>query len=141
MVEDSLQIGEESQYYELEMTPPSDDQENEHGFDEGQPSRLKRPLTKTSSHQSKAINRDPLADHPAAHIMQDDLEADDMAGLFSRPESEQWGFKNSKKRKVGQAIDHKPNSASKPPNPLNLVNGRPKVAIQIGPRQRLNKHN
>lgn len=140
-MEDSLQIGEESQYDDLGMSPPPDDRKNEHGLDEGRPSRSKRTLTKISSRPSTAVNRDPLADHPAAHIMQDDLEADDMAGLFNRPDSEQWGFKNSKKRKLGQEIDHKPTSGSKPPFALHLVNGRPKGAIQVGPRQRLNKHN
>ncbi|KZP17592.1 hypothetical protein FIBSPDRAFT_933956 [Athelia psychrophila] len=137
IMEDSLQIGEESQYYELEMSPPPDDQENERRFDEDGPSRSKRPLTKISSRPSTVVNRDPLADHPAAHIMQDDLEADDMAGLFRRPDSEQWGFKDPKKRKLGQAVDHKPNSASKPPVPLHLANGRPKGAIQIGILSRL----
>lgn len=153
VMEDSLQIGEQSPYYDLDMiSPPANDKENEYEPDEDEewPSKSKRshanlqPQHTKISRVSTSLNRNPLGDHPAAPIMQDDLEEDfgfDIAGC--KPYRSDWNIsgQGSKKRKLGQELDKKPTSTSKAPVPLNVIKGRVQGAVQIGPRVKMNKHN
>ncbi|KAF7969242.1 hypothetical protein HWV62_27886 [Athelia sp. TMB] len=127
-IEDSLQIGDYSQYYELDIPLASDDKERQ---------RLSKVTPSSTS-----INRNPFADHPAAPIMQDDLEpTQDMDFAFVRYKSN-WNLPQSKKRKLEEELgDAKTTSASKLPFPLNIEKGRLKGAAQVGQRLRLNKHN
>lgn len=154
VMDDSLQIGEQSQYYDLDMimSPPVDDKENEYepDDDEERPSKSKRSHAHLQSRHMNisrvptSLNRNPLGDHPTAPIMQDDLEDDfdfDMAGC--KPYRSDWNIpgQGSKKRKLREEMDKKSISTSKTPVPLNVVKGRVHGAVHIGPRVKMNKHN
>ncbi|KAF7969234.1 hypothetical protein HWV62_27870 [Athelia sp. TMB] len=145
-IEDSLQIGDYSQYYELDIPLASEDKENDDAFDDEQSSKLKcphpQPQLSKVSRSSTSINRNPFADHPAAPIMQDDLEPNqDIDFAFVRYKSN-WNLLQSKKRKLEEELgDAKTTPASKLPFPLNIEKGRLKGAAQVGQRLRLNKHN
>jgi hypothetical protein len=89
------------------------------------------------SRYHSSLNRNPLADRPAAPIKQDDIDLDDDFCSFPTYKSD-WALPSLKKRKM--APEDGQSGRQGPPFPLKLDSkGHAKGTVQLGSKMRMGK--